>query len=1096
MPPVDHTLRIYLGGPVAHASERVFLRALVARLESQRISAVVLANIMVNGRQLDCVVATPESVSVIEVKQSRLPLRGELNGQWARLTHQGEWAAYPNAYQQALDARFCLRDAMQSFTPIGQHYPQGVVVFAGRIPTGSQLPRGDFKTRILEIEPFLAVFPDGNGNPWPLDRWSEFARHLSLEPATLGEAVAEGKEADRLALIARYRAAVVAEHVEDAAAWLPESEDERDALRVAAWSETGCFVSGPSGCGKSLRAAWLASELAAAGHPTFFLAAKNFWGSWSASLRRELALLVDIEPQQLFRAVAQSDLSVFLIVDGCNEFGADARDALRGIRALARRFQARLILTSQDPKPTMFGGLNTVAANRPSLGLKQRIAVSAGGALPAIAEEVLRAIMSGIEAKIVGEIGSELRTGITRPLLIDQFARKLLGQHARLGARALREFASALHEQVAFSFSEAQFDDFMRTQDIGVAECDRLFSAGLLARRAGRVSFAHEMLQNACAAGALARVASSDPLAFAWRLSTPLVQPLAEDVIAAIDDGSVSRQLLEETADARLLARCAEGLCGPIAAAAASDLIDRSAAACVDEIRSANLQLTIDGDATRLEWQESAREAWTDAQIAQLAAIGLRAASGASIQAYLSLCAAMDERLAGERERWASLARQHRFPFRSQSFALAYYGFGPQIGFTRVARATQRGLEPAGLGMASYSWNVETLSSGQLLFFLEGRRRFRDAPDERFAEELIYLFRERFRFEPYHVQLAMLDSVGYARSAPDPVIQQLTEAITALEVSPTNVGINSSIIDALKILGAIEDPDDRQRQQIAAELVEVLQSDVSAVNPDLALTVAVSMFDHPYDTLYGEAIHELEDSQRHLLFCRALRAPSVRHSGSFGWLVRTVAAFNDPNDAELLKAFSCLPENANPFAQEEWAGFVAAIRFLARHRAGLAPIATGTPAEMCLGHLRMLVYAAESRLPEDLAQAALAWEFLRAMPVQLVVGCFSEIVGALTDDWSERTRDGASGTLNLVGAFVEESLTLMRRFVDEGEQPLFFHRAPFREKGTNFAFQVIGHYGDRSDIERLRKRSRGHPFAADAIAALKRLDMAAISTDS
>ena len=39
-----------------------------------------------------------------------------------------------------------------------------------------------------------------------------------------------------------------------------------------------------------------------------------------------------------------------------------------------------------------------------------------------------------------------------------------------------------------------------------------------------------------------------------------------------------------------------------------------------------------------------------------------------------------------------------------------------------------------------------------------------------------------------------------------------------------------------------------------------------------------------------------------------------------------------------------------------------------------------------------------------------------------------------------------------------------------------------------FAFDAVAIYGDRSDIERLRGRSRVHRFARHALAALKRLE--------
>ncbi|TIT84253.1 MAG: hypothetical protein E5W59_27585, partial [Mesorhizobium sp.] len=59
----------------------------------------------------------------MEVKTSRLPIRGEANGTWMRLSASGEWKEYTNAYQQAVGAKNSVRDAMQAAKPVGHFYP-------------------------------------------------------------------------------------------------------------------------------------------------------------------------------------------------------------------------------------------------------------------------------------------------------------------------------------------------------------------------------------------------------------------------------------------------------------------------------------------------------------------------------------------------------------------------------------------------------------------------------------------------------------------------------------------------------------------------------------------------------------------------------------------------------------------------------------------------------------------------------------------------------------------------------------------------------------------------------------------------------------
>jgi hypothetical protein len=1080
--------KIYIGAPIEHESERKFLSFIVSWLQEEKIPSIVLANVELEGRQIDCIVATANSASVVEVKTSRLPICGEINGTWTRLSASGEWKEYTNAYQQAVSAKNSVRDAMQAAKSVGNFFPDGYVVFTSPIPEKSVITPGNFKALITTIDLFPHQLKTVGRSPWSLADWGAFVRTLKLKPVTLDQAVASREAREELDLLGSYTAAVAAEYRRDGNLWLPETDDQRATLVDAATADAGCFISGASGYGKSLMAKWLTASLAEAGHPTFFIAAKNFTGSWAECLRREVGLLTDSAPVKLYRAVARSDRPVFLIIDGVNEFGAAAPEALRGVRALARRMGALLVITGQDAKPDEFAGLKGVSIVSPSLELKQRIALAVGGYLTPVALEVLRAVRSGIEANLIGQIGADLKANATRPLLIDQYIRKRLAGLARAGSFGLRRLASSLHRQIAFSMAEANFDDFMRAEGLGFAECDALFAAGLLARRAGRVSFSHEMILNACAAFDLARAADCDPIAFGQRLSTPILEPIAGDIVAAIDDATVCRDVLSEVTNSKLLGDSARGHFGQIAASNAWDLLNEATQACVEEIRGARLALSKEGDAVRIGWEDATKRKWTYPEKARLRAVGRLAVHGSGRDLFLKLCAEMDARLVTERSRCADFARDERYPIRSQSFALTYYGFGESIGFTEVARSTQRGFEPASNEDRVFPIKVEQLTSGQLHFFLEGRRTFFDGEESDFAEQLIYLFRERFRWEPYHVQLAMLNSVCYARQAPKEVLECLIETIQALNVNPTNWAISSSIVDALKILGALDVEAEDSRAEVKAELASVLVDDEGTVDNNLALSLCVRMFDHPFDFVYGEEIYNLDEQLRRRLYRRALRAPDVRTSMSLDWLTREVASFGDSTDAALLQPLTGLPSRTNPLPQEEWGAFATATRFIGRHHAELQSVDSKTLEEACLVAMRFLIYAIESNRPTEVVSTVPAWVRLHEMPTQLIVGCLSEIQKAMSDRFTWRERVDGYPPLDFAAAYPSDCLAVSRRFIDDGIDAQFYHRVPHREQGVAFAFDTVATYGDRSDIERLRGRSRAHQFARHALAALRRLE--------
>lgn len=1082
---------IYVGGPVENASERNFLVAAIAWLETWHIPSIILANVEIGGRQIDCIVATASAVSVVEVKSSRLPLRGEMNGHWGRLSPSGVWTHYGNAWRQALDAKNNLRTAMQAWKEVGSFHPDGYVAFTGSIPEGSKLTSGNFKVTVSTTEDVLVRLSDKRDSPWSLADWEAFARSLALMPTMQGQMAAGGDVRAALDLLERYNHAVATEYGAAGGRWLPEGEEERADLLSAAQTGAGCFISGPSGCGKTLMAKWLTSEFAKAGCPTLFLAAKDVGGSWRDSLRREVGLLADGDPKPLYRALARADQPVYLVIDGLNEFGLAVADAQRGIRALARHFGARLVITAQGASPPEFGGLRSVTVTRPSLGLKKRIATFAGGDVTPTVTEVLTAVETGMEAAMVGQVGSDLRGDATRLLLIEQYIRKRLGRFARAGMFGLRRLAHALHEQLAFSMTETTFDELMLSQHLTFDDCDALFAAGLLARRSGRVSFSHEMIQNACAAVDLARAAKAGASAFGRRLSTPILEPIADDILAAIEDGPVCRDVLLEVTSPDLIMRAASGRLGAIAASCALDMLDVAVAACIAEMRDAQLALAKVGDRVEVGWEVSSRREWNPPEEARLQAIGRRAALGLGIGQYMALSSEMDARLLVERRRWADFAQQERYPIRSESFGLAYYGFAGSIGFTVIAQSAHPALEPASDETKSYEFDVAAMTSGQLLFFLQLRRRWFDADFGLFAEKLVYLLRERFKMEPYHVQLAILDAVPFARSAPKAALDGLLEAINALEVGPTSFGINSSLIDALKALGAIEDENGVTRAEVLAELALALTDNDAQADNGVALSLCGSMFDHPFDFIYAEEISELTADLRHRLYRRALGAADSRRSMNLDWLARQVASFEIPGDAPLMQSLTVLPSRTNPFPQDEWGAFAIATRFVGRHHADLASIHAETAPERCVEDIRSLIYAAEARRSTDEALARLAWRRLHEMPAQLVVGCLSELHSVLFLRVNSFQVDTAYPPLNLMDFYGEDCLKVSRQFIDEGVRGEFYHRVPRRDEAIWFAFDAVKAHGDRSDVDRLRARSRDHCFARQALKALKSLDTGA-----
>lgn len=1073
-------LEIYLGAAIRPASERAFLEAVLVRLQELDLPSIVIANVHLGGRQIDFVIATEHAITVVEVKSSFQPIRGDLNGAWSRRDVSGEWRFYPNAYEQALSAKNAFRDAMTARVGASHRYPGGHVVFVGGIPLGSSLTPGDFKVSVTDLASFVQRLPTSGEGPFSLTACRDLARSLNLARVSVAVALSPPELSDLHEIAGDYRRAFVNEYAPRANRWLADSPSQEDAVSDAL-NRAGCYVRGPSGCGKTLLAQWVATELARRGHPVLFLAAKDFAGSWRDLIRKEIAYLVDHKPDVVTRAFAVSDLDPIIVVDGLNEFGSQRTAAIRGIKALVRRFNARLLLTSQEPQPAEFSALELVEVPRPTLELKRRIAAANGGALTLALTKSLEAVASGLEAELLGRVGADLAGDATRIRLLDRFARERLGNRARSASFGLRRLANQLHSQIAFSIAEVDFDELMVGSGVSFEDCDVMLSTGLLVRRGGRVSFSHEMFRNAFAAFDLARSAGQAPAALAALLTVPLYEPLARDIIAAIDDADVCKAVLEQATSAPLLAAAAEGELGAQAETVANCLLDEVAAACAAEIKGARLVLTRYERSVRVEWSAESQRHWSEVEEARLSAVGYCSLSS-RLRTYMQLCGEMDATLDRERRHLADEARQLRFPLRSQSFALAYYGFGNRLGFYFMHHAQSDARE--GDGRAALD-NYESLSSGQLHFVIENRYAFFSrAQSEELAEVLISALTHRFRWEPYHVRLALLHAAGFVRGASESTIARLVAAIQALDVNPGDLGINSSIVDALKLLGALDEESEGNRAHIREEIASAIED---AGANDVALSVCISIFDHPFDSIYAEEIFGLDAERRRALYRKAISASDARRSASLSWLVEQVIGFGDPTDGPLIEPMAALPDRQNIFPQEQWRAFVLATRFLGRHGLALPLSHDDSAAANCLLTIRTILYAAESGRPHDLEAGNEAWLNLRSYSVALAIGCLAEVESTLSDrHWGEDEQ--SYPRLSMVELYPAQCLGLARRFVAEAPEAQYYQDGPIREIGPTFAFSVVGRLGDRSDLPRLRQLSRAHRFSRHALEAIGQLD--------
>ncbi|WP_081159721.1 NERD domain-containing protein [Ensifer aridi] len=1080
----DEYLDVFIGDPIAHGSEGKLLRALSKFSNENKQPLLVFANFELSGRQFDFVVITAARVVVTEVKSSAFPVRGNIEGIWEYATADGGWATVTNGYKQALQRKNILRDAMGRLPE--RFHPEAHVVFSDEIPEGSNLTPGNFKVQVGGLEDFLMAISREDGNPWSLEEWRQWAERQHRRRVPLTEAFDKAPAE----LMSRYREALVRDYQPQADGWIAPSDQQREAIASAlVGGSAGAFITGPSGCGKTMMAKAAAVHLSRNGMVVLFVQAKDISVSLADALKTEIALVADIPLGSLLKAIRQTSARVCIFLDGINELpGTVFEKTLRGLKILARRYGAQLIVTSQGKTPTILEGLALITVSEPDDDLKNRIATSAAAfSLSAQAKKVLTGVRSGLEARMVAELQGELGLDATRSTLVDQIIRKRLGEKARTCHAGLRSFALQLFGQFSYSMTETAFDDIMIANGLGDEQCETMLSSGLLERRAGRISFFHEMFLFGCAAQAYGQLARSETGAVSQTLNTAFAEALAPDVLAAVDDEATAREILGSLTSADILAKCAMGESGPVARSASRKILAQAASQIFFDIENLRLALRVPEDKVSVEWEQLPD--YSKEEIAQFCGLGIAAKYGVMVEEYLKLCRAMDAQLLSERKRLDDDARRYNAGLRSVSFGLAYLGLysGWKSSFRLMVGAAQSFWEDVGQSDVMRSKHLMDLTSGELHFVVEHRHFLYVGHESSFCEQLAEVITARFRREPYHVQLAILHAAGFVRRASDAALATLTEALKQLEPNGFHLFISTSIIEALKLLGALDEEAEEAREGIRDQLRAALDGEDEEDTFEQALSIYVAQFDHPFDGIYCEEVNGLSDIEKKRLVTRAFQADSVRHSLSLKWLATAVADEDDPSDAPLFVPYARYPE-INPHWQDEIAVFVLATRFLARHGVELAETPTDDDRQRCFVRLREIVRYAEIRSEAALSAAAAAWEALLLIPAPIVISCLHDVILEGLEQRSPMSESRSYGSVEISRLFQAELLKIARQFLPLGT-PALDSRGGKDERATAWAASLVGELGDRSDLGMLRILLNQPDFARSATAAIRQIEM-------
>jgi hypothetical protein len=173
---------------------------------------------------------------------------------------------------------------------------------------------------------------------------------------------------------------------------------------------SGLLILGPSGCGKSILGRQLVLEYLDTGLPVV-LEGKYYGNSLNELLNKEASAFGFESALDMFRVASELVLPVLIILDGFNEcLLVKKAQLLAELEKLQLDRSVKLVITAQLVDPLFEPlGLLQVDVDFPDSQTKLQIASSySGKEQNNKLESLLQVVSTSMEAKLIGEIGSEL----------------------------------------------------------------------------------------------------------------------------------------------------------------------------------------------------------------------------------------------------------------------------------------------------------------------------------------------------------------------------------------------------------------------------------------------------------------------------------------------------------------------------------------------------------------------------------------------------------------------------------------------------------------------------------------------------------------
>ena len=717
-------------------------------------------------------------------------------------------------------------------------------------------------------------------------------------------------------------------------------------------------------------------------------------------------------------------------------------------------------------------------------------------------QDLLVAVSSGLEARLVGEVGATISRGSSRYGLFDAFARKRLEESASECIGALSQVAAWLLERLKFSMSVRDLDRLFERKRVPPDLGRIILQKGLLMLRGDRISFPHEMFLDAFAAEAVVRQARGRPDSILKTLAAPLHATRKDLVIGAIDDERLLGEILPVLDDYGSIKSCLRGQCGIRAQEWAEEYCRTMWIRLRDEVGSVRCQLGGRGFGN-VEFDERSLAQWTPCDKVFFGILGDLLAEGRFLEEALEVIGILDRCIADELIRLCGEAGTDKSKLRTELFAISY--LFPQRssgapGISAISCDLQSGIFLVRSGRLAAKDNAPAelirqkliardLSPGQLLLFLK-LGCDTGTPASFFTRTI----REHWENAPYNLRLEIMHCAGLFATAEDDA--ERAELIEAIEdvLRRQDLYDTPNIVEALQHLGALDEDARKHEAGVIESIRRCLTQPTERDSQVEAWHVFSAQFDHPYSQAYCEVVDGLADMERKTLF--QLAAKGAQDSMWLGPLLLELASFGDPAVGESIAPWTALPSPGNRMVpQDDLHAFVVAHLALARLGCLLPKTRNvgENPAAIALQAYGTLLYWSNRKgIDEQERMAACRRELdvlaQRGKDAALDVICECER-GAYS---SLRLLPGNEPVVrSILKWFPTETAAICRNALRKPSRQVgYFAHVSDRNKHRNlsFAISVLEQYGNSTDCSVLRQYATSREYGKHAIAALKAIE--------